>query len=56
MEKWASFVFVLAILAVFSYGCAGVSKEITVRCPKCRAFFTIDETLAEGSVGWRKSR
>jgi len=56
MKKWVNIFLVLAILAVFSFGCTGVSKEITVRCPKCKALFTIDQGLAEGSTGWKKSR
>jgi len=38
---------VLAALAVFSFGCAGVSKDAKVRCPKCGAVFTVDEGIRE---------
>ncbi len=34
-----------AVLAAFSFGCAGPSKEAKVKCPKCGAVFTIDEGL-----------
>jgi len=47
MKKWVGIVLALAMLAVFSFGCAGVSKDAKVRCPKCGAIFTIDEGLAE---------
>ena len=46
MKKWISMVLALALMAVFSFGCAGyVSKEAKVKCPKCGAVFTIDEGL-----------
>ncbi len=37
----------LALLAVFSFGCAGVQKDAKIKCPKCGAVFTVDEGLAE---------
>ncbi len=37
----------LAILAVFSFGCANISKDAKVKCPKCGAVFTVDVGLAE---------
>jgi hypothetical protein len=33
----------LAVLAILGSGCAGESKETTVKCPKCGAIFTIQE-------------
>lgn len=46
MKKLISMVLALAVLAAFSFGCAGmVSKETKVKCPKCGAVFTIDEGL-----------
>ncbi len=47
MRKWVSIFLALAILAVFSFGCTGISKEAKVKCPKCGAVFTVDEGLAE---------
>lgn len=47
MRKWVNICLALAILAGFSFGCAGVSKESKVRCPKCGAVFTVDEGLAQ---------
>jgi hypothetical protein len=37
----------LAILSVFSFGCAGIDKATKIKCPKCGAVFTVDEGLAE---------
>jgi hypothetical protein len=45
MRKWMSIFMALAILAVFSFGCAGVSKEAKIKCPKCGAVFTVQEGL-----------
>jgi len=47
MRKWVSIFFVLMVLAVFSFGCAGVSKDAKVKCPKCGAVFTVDEGMKE---------
>ena len=47
MKKVMSILLALAILAVFSLGCTGVSKDAKVKCPKCGAVFTVDEGLAE---------
>ena len=47
MRKWASIIMLLMILAMFSFGCAGVSKDAKVKCPKCGAVFTVDEGLQE---------
>jgi len=47
MKKWVSIFLALAILAVFSFGCAGIDKQTKIKCPKCGAVFTIDEGMAE---------
>jgi len=47
MTKWLNIFFALVLLAAFSFGCAGVSKDSKVRCPKCGAIFTIDEGLTQ---------
>jgi hypothetical protein len=47
MRKWVSIFMVLAILAVFSLGCAGVSKDTKIKCPKCGAVFTGEEGVKE---------
>jgi hypothetical protein len=49
MRKWVSIFILFAVLAVFSFGCAGVSKDAKVKCPKCGALFTVDEGLEEMS-------
>jgi len=60
ISKYNAF-WVMVILPVFLFGCAVVSTETKVKCPKCGATlamttFTADESLLKGSVGWRKSR
>ena len=47
MRKLVSIIMALAIFAVLSLGCAGVSKEAQVKCPKCGAVFTVNEGLSE---------
>ncbi len=47
MKKWASIIMLLVILAVFSFGCAGVAKDAKIKCPKCGAVFTVDEGIHE---------
>ena len=47
MKKWVGIVLALALLAVFSFGCATTKGDTKVKCPKCGAVFTIDEGLAE---------
>ncbi len=47
MRKWVSIFMALAILAVFSFGCATVAKDAKIKCPKCGAVFTVDEGLRE---------
>ncbi len=53
MKKRVSVFWALAILAVFSYGCTGISKDAKVKCPKCGAVFQVDEGLNElQRKGW----
>ena len=47
MKRWVSIFLGLTLLVVFSFGCAGVSRDTKIKCPKCGAVFTIDEGLAE---------
>ncbi len=46
MRRLVSMLLALALLAVFSFGCANVSRETKIKCPKCGAVFTVDEGLA----------
>jgi hypothetical protein len=50
MRKWASIIMLLLILAAFAFGCAGISKDAKVKCPKCGAVFTVDEGLKEFEI------
>ncbi len=45
MKKRLSTILIAVVLAAFTFGCAGVSKETKVKCPKCGAVFTVDEGL-----------
>ena len=45
--KMLSLFLALILLAFFSFGCAGASKDAKVRCPTCGAVFTIDEGLSQ---------
>ncbi len=47
MRRLVSIFLVLALLAVFSFGCAGIQKDAKIKCPKCGAVFTVDEGLSE---------
>ena len=47
MRKWVSIIMALAILSIFSIGCAQVSKDTKIKCPKCGAVFTVNEGLEE---------
>jgi hypothetical protein len=50
MNKWTRMIalfLALILLAFFSFGCGGASKNTKVRCPTCGAIFTIDEGLAQ---------
>jgi len=51
MKKYLGILWVLTILAAFSSGCAGVSKDAQVKCPKCGAVFTIDESAGDIYTG-----
>ncbi len=46
MKKFSSLILALAFLSAFTLGgCGYVSKETKVKCPKCRAVFTVDEGM-----------
>lgn len=47
MRRWVSLVMVLAMFTILSIGCAGVSKDAKIKCPKCGAVFTVEEGLQE---------
>jgi hypothetical protein len=47
MRKLVSIFLALAMLAVFSFGCAGIQKDAKIKCPKCGAVFTVDEGINE---------
>jgi hypothetical protein len=47
MRKWVNIFMALAILAVFSFGCASVGKDTKIKCPKCGAVFTVNEGIQE---------
>ncbi len=44
-KKLMSMFLALAVFGTLLLGCAGVSKETRVKCPKCGAVFTVDEGL-----------
>ena len=52
MKRLVSIFLALAMLAVFSFGCAGVAKDTKVKCPKCGTIFSIDEGLKPGGQSW----
>jgi hypothetical protein len=59
VKKIMSLILAIAVLAVFSFGCADmVSKETKVKCPKCGAVFTVDEGIKsmQGGVGEAPSK
>ena len=43
MEKCFVILLSLGVLAIFATGCAELSKEAKVRCPKCGTVFKIHE-------------
>ena len=45
MRKWVIIFLALALLTVFSFGCAGISRDAKVKCPKCGAVFKVDEGI-----------
>jgi outer membrane lipoprotein-sorting protein len=47
MRKWVSIMLALAMLMIFSVGCAGVQKDAKIKCPKCGAVFTVQEGLEQ---------
>ena len=47
MRKWVGVFLVLAMFAVFSFGCGTVSKDTKVKCPTCGAIYPVEEGLAE---------
>ena len=47
MRKWVSIFMVLAILAAVFFGCAEISKDAKIKCPKCGAVFTVEEGVKE---------
>jgi hypothetical protein len=47
MRKLVTIFLALAMLAVFSFGCANIQKDAKIKCPKCGAVFTVDEGIAE---------
>lgn len=47
MKKWVSFLLILGVLALFSYGCSGIARETKIKCPKRGVIFTVDEGKAE---------
>ncbi len=49
MKKWVSVLLSMVIVTLFLFGCAGISKDAKVKCPKCGTIFTVDEGLAEVS-------
>ena len=48
MKKWLTIFIIWILLAFFSIGCAGISKEAQVKCPKCGAVFKIHEDRLTG--------
>jgi hypothetical protein len=47
MRKWIIIFLAMVLLAVFSFGCAEITKETKIKCPKCGAVFTTEEGLKE---------
>lgn len=47
MKRGLGILLALAMLTVFSVGCAGVAKDTKIKCPKCGAVFTVEEGIAE---------
>jgi hypothetical protein len=54
MKKWVPILLALVILSVFSLGCAGASKEIKTRCPKCAGYYETRE--GEEEFRWMHGR
>jgi hypothetical protein len=51
MRKWVSIFLAMAILAICFFGCAGISKDSEVKCPKCGAIFTVEEGVEGVKIG-----
>ena len=49
--RWVKIILALVILAFFSVGCASISKDTKVKCPKCGAIFSVSEGLQGGGGG-----
>jgi hypothetical protein len=49
--KWLNIFLVMAIVAFFSVGCAEISKNTKVKCPKCGTVFSVSEGLKGGGGG-----
>lgn len=47
VRKFGGILLILAILSVLFSGCAGVSKDTKIKCPKCGAVFTVEEGMSE---------
>lgn len=55
MKRLVSILLALSFLAVLAVGCAGVSRDAKIKCPKCGAVFTVDEGLrSQEKVGGEK--
>jgi hypothetical protein len=51
-RTWLNFFLVLAVVAFFTFGCAGISKDTKVKCPKCGTVFSVSEGLKGGGGGY----
>jgi len=51
MRIWVTIFFALVFLAIALVGCAGISQDAQVKCPKCGAIFTVDEGVEGVRVG-----
>ncbi len=51
MGRYMSIFLTLAILAAFASGCAGISEQAKVKCPKCGAVFSIDKSASDIYTG-----
>ena len=49
MKKWLCILLAMVVVTLFLSGCAGISKDAKIKCPKCGTIFTVDEGLAEVS-------
>jgi hypothetical protein len=51
-RTWLNLFLVLAVVAFFTFGCAGISKDTKVKCPKCGTVFSVSEGLKGGGGGY----